>query len=411
MRLVSSELSLCRYCLEREGIRVRGKQTEICELCNGLLSNLKTSAVETIRKLSDYEFETFLIGASIPQSVLDKEDELRSRLKIKGKESIKSQITRMISKQVEKSTGKKIDYSRPDLTVLISLTDGIITVNSRSIWLGARYRKNERGLPQRASECRTCNGLGCAECNYLGRSKDNIQNLVASFLAKKFEAESCNFVWLGSEDENSLVLGSGRPFYVEVVRPKKRFIAKPRSKSGKKPLSFEQDGVEIFDVERMERKVTDVPQFEVTCRLYLTRKDGESNPAEPAIRELEKNFSDAMVNVRLSRKYRVVQRLIRSVSFKTGKEDDKNAELLIECEGGIPLKKLVTGQDGSVEPNLSGLLTAFQIDPKRPFDILDVRLRKEKSRTTSRRERTWREDHHHAQEPVDSQLEELLEGA
>ena len=46
--------------------------------------------------------------------------------------------------------------------------------------------------------------------------------MITDFLTKSFNAEGCNFVWLGSEDENSLVSGSGRPFFVEIVTPKKR---------------------------------------------------------------------------------------------------------------------------------------------------------------------------------------------
>jgi len=392
------EINLCKYCLEREGIRAQAAKS--CDLCGGLLERLDLSANEIVKKLSDYEYETFLIGASIPQSVLDREDELRSRLKIKGKESVKSQITRMLAKKISKSTGKHADYSRPDITILLSLSDGMITINPRSIWLSSRYVKLKRGISQRASDCKNCNGLGCAVCNYLGKSAENIQSVATKYFCKKFVAEGCNFVWLGSEDENSLVEGSGRPFFVEVIRPKKRLAAEDRSKF-KSRLSFKSDDLKIFKVVRLDKRITEVPQFDVKCVVNLIRKESES-PQELRVEDIERNFSEALVNVRLSRKYRIVQRLIHSIKAKTT-DGGAKAELLIVCEGGVPLKKLVTGQDDSVEPNLSNLLSQYQIDQERPFDILEVKMRKAKPKPGRRGREQPASD--------ESRIEELSEDA
>ena len=338
-----------------------------------MLGELAQSAGEIVKKLAEYEYDTFLIGASIPQTVLDREDELRSRLKIKGKESVKSQITRMLTRKISKSTGKRADYSRPDITVLLSLFDGSIQINARSIWLSARYLKMRRGLSQRASDCKQCNGLGCAACNYLGKSGENIQSIASSFFCKKFGAEGCNFVWLGSEDENSLVEGSGRPFFVEVLRPKNRLTSKYRSKLNSR-LVFKSKDIKITRVARLEKRITEVPQFDVKCVVHLLRKETESSQIISG-EEIERNFAEAMVNVHLSRKYRVVQRMIHSIRVNL-LEGGSKAELLISCEGGVPIKKFITGQDGSVEPNLSGLLSLYIIDQEKPFDILDVKVRK-----------------------------------
>ena len=392
------EINLCKYCLEREGIKAHAAKS--CGLCNGLLGHLDSSANEIIQKLSEYEYETFLIGATIPQGVLDREDELRSRLKIKGKESVKSQITRMLTRKISKSTGKRADYSRPDITVLLSLSDGAISINPRSIWISARYTKLRRGISQRESDCKNCNGLGCAACNYLGKSGENIQSVATRFFCKKFEADSCNFIWLGSEDQNSLVEGSGRPFYVEVLRPKKRLATKYRSKF-KTRLSYKSADIKISKVERLEKRITEVPQFDVKCVVHLIRKDSDT-PQELHAEEIQRNFQNTVVNVRLSRKFRVVQRQIYSISAKITNEG-QNAELLIECEGGIPLKKLITGQDNSVEPNLSNLLMQYQIDQEKPFDILDVRIKKPRQKQSRKgRERPLTEV---------AEIEELSEDA
>lgn len=372
-------MSLCRHCLDREGIKSRAKiEPQLCDLCKGVLSNLEQLGNDIIRKLSEYEFDTFLVGASVPQVLLDKEDELRSKLKIKGKESIKSQITRILSRNVSSSTGKKVEFSRPDLTILVSIADSSMTFNPRSIWLRAKYRKLTRGIPQKDNICRTCNGLGCADCGYQGKQHRSVQSIITKFLVEKFQADACNFVWLGSEDANSLVHGSGRPFYVEVAKPKRRSYPTKGRKKLRKKVAFGSNEIEVIDLERLMARVTDVPQFDVLCRVNLVKKVSGLDTVFPILK-VQEQFTNALVNVRLSRKSRIVQRLVRSISLLTG-EDSQNVQLLIKCEGGIPLKKLISGQNNDVEPNLAVLTAAYQIDPAQPFDILDVMERKDRKR-------------------------------
>lgn len=428
MRLeLSGEVTLCKHCLNREGVKSQARekqqkhQAKSCDICGGLLDDLGKMSGEIIQKMSEYEFRTFLVGASIPQDIMDREDEFRSAHKIKGRESIKSQITRMISEQVVKSSGKQIDYSRPDLTVLVSLAESGITIDPRSIWLSAAYRKSKRGVPQRSSDCNTCHGLGCAVCNYMGESRISVQSIAGSFFMAKFQAESCNFIWLGSEDPNSLVMGSGRPFYVEVTKPKKRLLeretssSKSRSKSKENTtLTFESDeGVEIFGTERLEKRVTDIPKFEMLCRVNLVLREGGSPMPASQIQEILQKFSNMVVNVRLSRKYRTVQRLIRSISLAgETNETGEMIHLLMQCEGGIPVKKFVTGQDNTVEPNLSELVGAYEIDQKQPFDILEIKVRaKGKSEGQPRRSRGrgWETKRRHRQEPSFSEADATTE--
>ena len=350
----------------------------VCSLCGGVLSKLDEIVSSITKSTSNYQFKTFLVGASLPQSILDKEDEVRSRLKIKGKENIKSQITRMISGKFADASGKSVDYSRPDLTVLVSMVDDTVSVTSRSIWLRATYKKLVRGVPQRASMCRVCNGLGCAECNYTGKRGTSVQSIAGTYFAEVFKAESCNFVWLGSEDEMSLVEGSGRPFYVEVVRPKRRSIRHAKN-ARMQPLVFRSDvGVEIANIALLKSKPVDIPQFEISARIHL-RKKGTTQEGSINAEAIQAKFNETFVNVRLSRKYRTVQRKIRSIDVQFD-EGNSTATIVIDCDGGIPLKKFVTGEDGTVEPNLASFTSSYELDASSPFDIVDVRVKERRTK-------------------------------
>jgi tRNA pseudouridine synthase 10 len=379
--LVVQGVNLCKYCEEREGLRTNLRSpNEECSLCGGLLSQLTKMASTVVEKSREYEFDTFLIGASLPQSLLDKEDELRARLKIKGKENVKSQITRIVSRKVALATGKKIDYSRPDLTVLISPAESTVILTSRSIWLKGAYRKLVRGIAQRASICEVCNGVGCAACNYSGKKGNSVQSIISSYFMKLFKAESCNFVWLGSEDENSLVEGDGRPFFVEMMKPKKRAAPRVKKKTRRRGdlAYYSEQGVEIAPPEKLKSKPQQVPQFEVLARVYLKRNESPNSTFRAE--DIAKDFKNVVVSVRLSRKYRMVQRKIRSIEAEA---KDSSATLTIRCDGGIPLKKLVTGQDGTVEPNMSPYVSGYEIEKERPFDVLDVKIKNAETASSS----------------------------
>src|SRR5579875_2844956 len=115
----------------------------------------------------------------------------------------KAQVTRYLSNALSKRTGKRLDYKLPDITVLFSVSEGSIEVQPRPIWLSARYLKTERGIPQRSTICSVCRGVGCANCNFEGKTPHSIQAIITRLLKNMYRAEDCNFIWIGSEDEKS----------------------------------------------------------------------------------------------------------------------------------------------------------------------------------------------------------------
>ena len=378
-KLLSGSERLCTACLERQGATASdskklGVGSSSCGLCHGASAKLDQISVQAIKALSEFEFETFLVGATLPQVVLDAEDEIRARFKIRGREGIKTQTTRAIARKIQRRLSKKIDYSRPDITLLASLVDGSVSTIPRSVWLSAAYTKSERGLPQRSSTCRVCNGVGCASCNYKGSSAQSVESILSSYFREIFLAESCNFIWIGNEDSESLVEGSGRPFYAELVRPKKR---KMRSKSSraKRPAletKVKLGPIALSKVEILQARPKSIPQFRIRCLVYLVESPLGSEARKIDSGAIER-FQDATVQVHLSRKFRVTMRKIYSTKVVANVPSHPFA-LEIVCDGGIPIRKLVTGEAGIVVPNLSEYVKGYSIDPNQPFDILEIEI-------------------------------------
>jgi tRNA pseudouridine synthase 10 len=374
---------LCSWCASRQGRSPASKkrlQKTNCAICRGSLDSLPRLATATLASLKGYQFETFLVGSSVSQDLIDSEDEFRSRFKIKGKQSIKGQISRYVGSFVAKKTRKKLERSRPDLTILLAVPSNAVSISSRSIWLSALYRKTKRGIAQRSSICRVCNGVGCSVCNYKGATSETLQSMATEFFSELFSAEGCNFIWIGNEDDQSLVGGKGRPFFVEVLRPKKRPIGasgKSKRRKFEVPKRVALNGILLKSIRVLQTKPTDIPQVEMKCRVYLKWKNPE-NPLSPEQldslgKAIQGEFSDRLVRIKLSKRYKSISRKIRYASLSRSQQGtgDLACTLEIGAEGGVPIRKLVTGSD-EVDPNFGKFLESFVMDPLRPFDVIDI---------------------------------------
>ncbi len=148
------------------------------------------------------------------------------------------------------------------------------------------------------------------------------------------------------------------------------------ARAGRRPraTAFRSKEIQIKNLEILDRRVTYVPQFEISARVYLRRKPEGLRIGNSELEDVRERFSNVHVSVRLSRKFRTVQREIQKIRGRV-LDEGETIELEVHCDGGIPLKKLVLGQDGTVEPNLSQLFGSYDIERDKPFDILEVKIK------------------------------------
>jgi len=91
-----AEFRLCRFCRDRQGaggfgLPLAGDE-DGCFICEGLSGDLGAITEKVISRMDKFEFRTFSIGLIIPHGVQEREDTLRSELKTRGGETIKSQL-------------------------------------------------------------------------------------------------------------------------------------------------------------------------------------------------------------------------------------------------------------------------------------------------------------------------------
>ncbi len=97
------------------------------------MDKIDPMAEVAIKRARPYQFRTFAVGVSFPDGTQEREDELRSTLRLTGSETIKTQAARLVSSSFAASTGKGIDQERPDATLHVDFGTGDVAVTSKPI--------------------------------------------------------------------------------------------------------------------------------------------------------------------------------------------------------------------------------------------------------------------------------------
>jgi tRNA pseudouridine synthase 10 len=321
------------------------------------MDSLDSIAEKIMDAVRGYEFRTFLIGATLPTQIYEREDSMRARLKIRGRESVKNQLTRELGMRLIRLARKKVEYMKPDITVSLTIdkeNNMDVAVRSRPLALAGWYVKKSRGLPQKQEKCPGCEGKGCDSCNYSGLSGyDSVEGVVAKELVEMTGGQAPKFSWIGSEDQSSLVLGTGRPFYARVFNPKKRRLKKSRVRGSgvMATLKVIEDEPELQPHFKVKTKI------HAKCEKVLSRQD------------MKKLNSLVGVEVSFENRFKTATKKIHSARVRV--IDDSRFTLTIVADGGLMIKQFVGGEE-YMNPNLSEILGAKCECVT--FDILSVEL-------------------------------------
>ncbi len=340
-RLFSKQLNLSSNKLLGKKLKAHVKQSQKkCFICKNLLDNLSAYLKLMLDASSKYNYSSIVIGALIKPSIIDRDDYIKSKYKLRGIDSVKTDITKELVKKFVKKTKKIIDFLNPDLTFTINFKDESCQIRSKSIVLYGQYTKSKRGLPQKQKSCTNCSGKGCKSCNLHGISEyGSIEGKISEFLFTAFGGTTTKFTWVGGEDQSSLVLGSGRPFFVKLQNPFKRNISLP-----KKIIS---DQVVIHNL----KIISDPPKTPIKFNSLIELKiSTEHEIISENLKKLKNMLSNPVVVYEKSGK-----RSEKAVSILKYKKISKNLfHLIIKAEGGLPVKRFVDGDD--VTPGISQMM-------------------------------------------------------
>jgi tRNA pseudouridine synthase 10 len=331
-----------------------------CFLCDGKFELVDGLTEKALAAMQGYEFTTFLVGIELPVNVEEREDEFKAAFNLGYSESIKHEFGRLFGKALGTRTGKEADYLKPDLVAVINPFLETVRLQVNPLFVAGRYRKLVRDIPQSKWFCSNCHGKGCKKCGGTGKLyPESVEELSSKPLLEATSGEKTAFHASGREDIDARMLGTGRPFVIEISKPKKRFFDLKEAEA-----KINAGAAGKVEVSRLRFATKDVvrrlKKGEGSKKIYRLLAEFENEINDEDLRMLEEKLSNALIKQQTP--LRVVHRradLIREkyiYKLKVKKVSLKRALMEIYCQGGLYVKELVSGDEGRTKPNVSDLL-------------------------------------------------------
>ena len=340
--------------------RVPKKGSPSCFLCDGRFQLVDGLAQKVLNAVANYEYTSFLVGVELPVAVEEREDEFKAAFNVIYGESIRHEFGRLLGKRIGELTGKTTEYLKPDIAMIINPFAEKVRFQVNPLFVAGRYRKLVRDIPQSKWFCFRCRGKGCEKCGGTGKMyPESVEELVSKPLLAAAQGEKTSFHASGREDIDARMLGNGRPFVIEISKPKKRFLD---LKTLEVAVNANAEGkVEVSGFRFTNRDVVRrLKKGESAQKEYRVLIDFENTVSEEGLRLLEEQLSG--ISIKQQTPLRVLHRradLVREkyiYEVKVKKVSLKRAEMKIRCQGGLYVKELVSGDEGRTTPNVSELL-------------------------------------------------------
>ena len=351
-----------------------------CFICGNIFDKIDEELTEYITdelENLNLEFSTFLVGCRIDKDMIPREKEIHEKLNV-DVENIKKEINREIGKALSTKMCKEVDFDHPNLVILVDFTKNSakphLKFQINPLFLEGRYKKLVRGIPQTKWPCRECKGRGCERCNYTGKMyQESVEELISPLVLKEAGGTESKFHGAGREDIDVLMLGTGRPFVLEIKEPHLRDLDLKdledrvnRSAAGK---------VEVLNLKFADKKRRSEIKTSSTdtYKVYHAKVQLENNITSEELHLIKSlNMIEQRTPLRVvhRRADKIRRRKIRNIEIKT--QDEKYLELIIECQGGLYIKELISGDDNRTNPSISSLLKTQANCVQ--LDVLDVHI-------------------------------------
>lgn len=330
-----------------------------CELCQGIFTEIEHFCKLILDSLEDYEFNTFLIGCKVDEDIIKKENEIINAIKTEYFESIKNELNRKIGLKLEKKLNKLVNFEKPDIMVILDTSFDYVRLQIASLFIYGRYKKFTRDMPQTKWFCKICYGRGCRKCSYTGKIYDySVEELVSKQIIKITKGTGESFHGAGREDVDVRMLGTGRPFVLEIKNPMIRNIKLNVIKN--KINKLNKDLIEIDNLRFSDRdEIARIKNagFRKTYRVVI-KSDIILNNEK--LKKVSSSLQGSNINqITPSRvAHRRADMVREKYIYKCKVESIKNtiAILSLETESGTYIKELVTGDNGRTKPSITELI-------------------------------------------------------
>lgn len=343
------------------------EDSEECWVCEGEAQAVKEWAERAIDTLGDVEFATYQVGTRMPPLIEENESLLRelAGLPEEAGERLGSELNREVGKRIGRATGTTVDFGRPDVQFLLQLEEGSVDVTINSAFIYGRYRKLERGIPQTEWPCRECGGSGtragepCLYCEGTGyQYPESVEQLTAPPIQEAMNGTDATFHGAGREDIDALMLGTGRPFVVEVDSPRRPFPevdALTEQVNDFADGTVEVEGLRLATYESVQR-VKRLPASKTYRATVSFEEPIDAEALKAALDALDATTIEQETPQRVDHRRASKVRTREVYAIEGELEAPTEATLVIHGEGGLYVKELVSSDGGRTEPSLAAEL-------------------------------------------------------
>ncbi|WP_296895054.1 tRNA pseudouridine(54/55) synthase Pus10 [uncultured Methanobrevibacter sp.] len=346
-----------------------------CVVCDNLFDKLDDGLYKKIDdkiNMLGIEFETFLVGSKISKDIQKRDEELSEKFNL-NVETIKKEVNRLIGLGIWEIYDKEAEFESQDIVFNIDLVgEPKVRIQINPLYIEGRYNKLKRGIPQTKWPCTKCKGRGCDECNHTGKQyPESVEELISEHFLKLTRGREAKFHGAGREDIDVLMLGSGRPFVLEIKEPKIRKIDLHSVEEKINEINEGKTSYHNLHVCERRRKAEIKQSSPDTYKVYnaLVKCDD--------VIDMDKLEQITGLNeIHQQTPLRVLRRRADKVRIKHVLElsydliDDTSFNMRIKTEGGLYIKELISGDDGRSKPNISEILGVNAICEQ--LDVIEV---------------------------------------
>ena len=346
-----------------------------CVICGNIFDKIDDNLLTKVYDKIDFlgiEFDSFHVGSRIDKSIQKRDDELSEKLDL-DVEPIKKEINRIIGRELENSLKKEVEFAGEDIVINVDLRRELkIRIQINPIFIEGKYNKLIRGIPQTKWPCTKCKGKGCEECNFTGKQyPESVEELISEHILKATKGYEAKFHGAGREDIDVRMLGSGRPFVLEIKEPRIRKIdlnslEEEINKANEGKTSY-HDLKFTHRQRKAEIKVSSPDAYKVYNALVKCESPYDVDKLV-SLKNLDEIRQQTPLRVLHRRADKTRIKHVLDVECET--IDETSFMMKVKTQGGLYIKELISGDEDRTRPNVSEILGVKAVCEQ--LDVIEV---------------------------------------
>lgn len=396
---------LCDRCLGRRVVGAAGSKAQVeaarvvrtwdevaeaaCPVCEGAFADSPQWLAAVLEAAKPFEFTTFQVGSKFAGPGEAHERTVSAGMgQEKVGETLRTEANRALAAALMQATGAATSpEGRPHLVIELDTRYWTARAEANAVFVKGRYTKHRRDLPQTHWPCRRCQGTGCWECNDTGVTyAESVEDAIGDAAQPLFAAKGFAFHGAGREDIDALMLGTGRPFILELKDPRRRTVDLAELER-RVNATTATSGVAVRDLRMAApEEVAEIKEGEYGKEYVahvLAAQPVERSQVEAVVAQLNGITLDQRTPDRVAHRRAdlVRKRRLHKVTLEGMAESPGTRfALRVHAESGTYIKEMVSGDDGRTTPSFAGLAgIAAKVEALDVVAILDDRPKEPKT--------------------------------